>query len=53
MTKIQGGVGQFKCLLDDSGLVLLAKLTPESLQPEVKDPEEKDLFTRSTTGTSR
>lgn len=44
VTKIQGGVGQFKWMPDGHGFALLANLTTEGLQPEVKDQEEKDLY---------
>lgn len=44
VTKIQGGVGQFKWMSDGQGFALLANLTTEGLQPEVKDEDEKDLY---------
>lgn len=44
VTKIQGGVGQYQWLPDGQGFVLVANLTREGLQPEVKDKEEKDLY---------
>lgn len=44
VTKIQGGVGQFQWMPGGQGFALIAYLSKDGLQPEVKEQDEKDLY---------